>query len=42
MNFSDRATKLIAEIYQVEIIARDANRIHHFKKNGVCSCQDYF
>ncbi|CAF1456534.1 unnamed protein product, partial [Adineta ricciae] len=29
-----RATKLIAAIRQCEIIVRDANRIHHFHKNG--------
>jgi hypothetical protein len=32
--FVDRATKLIAAIRQCEIIVRDANRIHHFHKNG--------
>ncbi|CAF2082273.1 unnamed protein product, partial [Rotaria magnacalcarata] len=37
-----RATKLIATIRQCEIIVRDANRIHHFYKNGQCSCNDYF
>ncbi|CAF0963616.1 unnamed protein product [Adineta steineri] len=37
-----RATKLIALIRQCEIIVRDANRIHHFYKNGQCSCKDYF
>ncbi|CAF1456564.1 unnamed protein product [Adineta ricciae] len=37
-----RATKLIAAIRQCEIIVRDANRIHHFHKNGQCSCNDYF
>jgi hypothetical protein len=40
--FIDRATKLIAAIRQCEIIVRDANRIHHFYKNGQCSCNDYF
>ena len=40
--FLDRATKLIAWMYQIEIIIRDANRIHHFHKNGQCSCQDHF
>jgi hypothetical protein len=40
--FIDRATKLIAYIRQCEIIVRDANRIHHFHKNGQCSCNDYF
>ncbi|CAF2132356.1 unnamed protein product [Rotaria magnacalcarata] len=37
-----RSTKLIAAIRQCEIIVRDANRIHHFYKNGHCSCNDYF
>jgi hypothetical protein len=40
--FVDRATKLIAAIRQCEIIVRDDNRIHHFHKNGRCSCNDYF
>jgi hypothetical protein len=40
--FIDRSTKLIAAIRQCEIIARDANRIHHFYTNGQCSCNDYF
>ncbi|CAF1067251.1 unnamed protein product [Rotaria sordida] len=35
-------TKLVAKIRQVNIIVRDANRIHHFNKNGQCSCQDHF
>ncbi|CAF4692710.1 unnamed protein product, partial [Rotaria socialis] len=35
-------TKLTALVYQCEIIARDANRIHHFHINGQCSCNDYF
>ena len=38
----DAAIKLIAQIRQHEIIARDANRIHHFHRNGQCSCGDYF
>ncbi|CAF3527140.1 unnamed protein product [Rotaria socialis] len=37
-----QATKLIASIRQCEIIVRDTNRIHHFCKNGQCSCNDYF
>ncbi|CAF1012481.1 unnamed protein product [Adineta ricciae] len=37
-----RATKLIASIRQCEIIVRDANRIHHFYRNGQCSCNDHF
>jgi hypothetical protein len=40
--FLDRATKMIAKIRQCEIVVRDANRIHHFQKNGQCSCQDHF
>ncbi|CAF4748440.1 unnamed protein product [Rotaria socialis] len=36
------ATKSIAAIRQCEIIIRDANRVHHFHKNGQCSCNDYF
>ncbi|CAF4317950.1 unnamed protein product, partial [Rotaria magnacalcarata] len=32
-----RSTKLIAAIRQCEMIVRDANRIHHFYKNGQCS-----
>ncbi|CAF3771817.1 unnamed protein product [Rotaria sp. Silwood1] len=35
-------TKRIARIREREIIVRDANRIHHFYKNGQCSCQDHF
>ena len=34
-------TKVISKVRQREIIASDANRIHHFK-NGQCSCQDYW
>ncbi|CAF0744675.1 unnamed protein product [Adineta steineri] len=37
-----QATKLIAALYQCEIIVRDAHRTHHFYKNGQCSCNDYF
>ncbi|CAF0865251.1 unnamed protein product [Adineta ricciae] len=36
------AIKLIAKIRQCEIVARDTNRIHHFFKNGQCSCSDFF
>ncbi|UJR15885.1 hypothetical protein I4U23_002810 [Adineta vaga] len=36
------ATKLIAAIRKCHIIVRDANRIHHFGPDGVCSCNDYF
>lgn len=35
------ATKFISKIRGREIIARDANRFHHFS-NGVCSCGDYW
>jgi hypothetical protein len=35
------ATKLISKVTAREIIARDANRFHHFK-DGVCSCGDYW
>lgn len=38
----DRVTKLIALLYQCQIIVRDANRVHHFSPNGQCSCLDYF
>jgi hypothetical protein len=38
----DAATKLIAKIERLDIIVRDANRIHHFSPNGQCSCQDHF
>ncbi|CAN6971593.1 unnamed protein product [Brassica rapa subsp. trilocularis] len=34
------AIKLISKVMEREIILRDANRFHHFKK-GVCSCKDY-
>ncbi|CAF1234964.1 unnamed protein product [Adineta steineri] len=37
-----QATKLIAKIRQVEIVVRDASCIHHFSRNGTCSCQDHF
>ncbi|CAF0973197.1 unnamed protein product [Adineta steineri] len=36
------AIKLIANIRQCEIVVRDANRIHHFFKNGQCSCNNFF
>jgi len=35
------ATKLISKITSREIIARDANRFHHFR-DGVCSCGDFW
>lgn len=38
----DATMKLIAWIRQCDIIVRDANRIHHFRKDGQCSCNDYF
>lgn len=34
-------SKLISELYGVEIIVRDRIRFHHFK-DGVCSCKDYW
>ncbi len=36
------ATKHIARAYGREIKVRDANRYHHFGKDGTCSCNDYF
>ncbi|CAM6105985.1 unnamed protein product [Calypogeia fissa] len=35
------ATKFISKVTGREIIARDANRFHHFK-DGVCSCGDHW
>ncbi|KAH9297552.1 hypothetical protein KI387_029234 [Taxus chinensis] len=35
------ATKFISKIVAREIVVRDANRFHHFKK-GQCSCRDYW
>jgi pentatricopeptide repeat protein len=35
------ATKFISKVTGQEIVARDANRFHHFK-DGVCSCGDYW
>jgi hypothetical protein len=35
------ATKFISKIVGREIVARDANRFHHFK-NGLYSCGDYW
>ena len=35
------ATKFISKVVGREIVARDANRFHHFK-DGVCSCGDYW
>ncbi|CAM6017495.1 unnamed protein product [Sphagnum balticum] len=35
------ATKIISKIVRREIVARDANRFHHFK-DGSCSCGDYW
>jgi pentatricopeptide repeat protein len=35
------ATKFLSKITRREIVARDANRFHHFK-DGVCSCGDYW
>jgi hypothetical protein len=38
----DQFMKRVAKLRQREIIIRDANRIHHFKTNGECSCKDHF
>ncbi|XP_073058244.1 pentatricopeptide repeat-containing protein At3g12770 [Primulina eburnea] len=35
------ATKLISNLVNREIVVRDTNRFHHFKK-GSCSCGDYW
>ncbi|KAG0498620.1 hypothetical protein HPP92_003311 [Vanilla planifolia] len=35
------ASKLIAKVYDREIVMRDRNRFHHFK-GGKCSCKDYW
>ena len=35
------ATKFISKVTGREIVARDANRFHHFK-DGLCSCGDYW
>ncbi|KAG0606205.1 hypothetical protein M758_9G122200 [Ceratodon purpureus] len=35
------ATKFISKITKREIIARDANRFHHFR-DGVCTCGDFW
>lgn len=35
-------TKLIAKFTQRDIIARDRLRIHHFTKDGRCSCDNHF
>ncbi|XP_073281091.1 pentatricopeptide repeat-containing protein At3g12770 [Primulina huaijiensis] len=35
------ATKLISNLVDREIVVRDTNRFHHFKK-GSCSCGDYW
>lgn len=34
-------TKLVSQLYQVEIIVRDRIRFHHFR-DGTCSCMDYW
>ncbi|KQK20489.1 pentatricopeptide repeat-containing protein At1g59720, chloroplastic/mitochondrial [Brachypodium distachyon] len=34
-------SKIISELYGVEIIVRDRIRFHHFK-DGACSCKDYW
>lgn len=35
------ASKLISSVYDREIVLRDRNRFHHFKR-GECSCKDYW
>lgn len=35
------ATKFISQVFEVELIVRDRNRFHHFRK-GACSCMDYW
>lgn len=35
------ATKMIAKVYEREIVVRDRNRFHHFR-DGICSCNDYW
>lgn len=36
-----QASKLISAAYDREIVVRDRNRFHHFRR-GVCSCNDYW
>jgi hypothetical protein len=36
------ATKFIAKMVERVIIVRDANCFHHFNKDGLCSCRDYW
>ncbi|KAM7278027.1 hypothetical protein ACFE04_005161 [Oxalis oulophora] len=33
--------KLVAKVYEIEIVVRDRTRFHHYK-GGVCSCKDYW
>ncbi|XP_065860907.1 pentatricopeptide repeat-containing protein At1g59720, chloroplastic/mitochondrial [Euphorbia lathyris] len=40
-NDCHQVTKLISEMFNVEIIMRDRVRFHHFK-DGCCSCKDYW
>ncbi|AES73485.1 pentatricopeptide (PPR) repeat protein [Medicago truncatula] len=35
------AIKYISNVFQREIVLRDANRFHHFR-SGICSCGDYW
>ncbi|KAF8387716.1 hypothetical protein HHK36_026370 [Tetracentron sinense] len=35
------ASKIISKIFDREIVVRDRNRFHHFRK-GECSCKDYW
>ena len=34
--------KLVSKVYEREIVVRDRTRFHHYNKNGVCSCKDYW
>lgn len=36
-----RASKLVSEVFNREIMIRDRNRFHHFR-SGECSCRDYW
>ncbi|XP_056699871.1 pentatricopeptide repeat-containing protein At1g59720, chloroplastic/mitochondrial [Spinacia oleracea] len=40
-NDCHEVTKLISDIFDVEIVVRDRARFHHFK-DGSCSCADYW
>ena len=36
------ATKLISQLYEREIVLRDNSCHHYFRKDGTCSCGDYW